>query len=551
MNSLTRRVKSEYLWLTTLRLLILGGALLIVSIYIERIGRPSYPLIYLFLLAILSSYIFYLILRGNISLRTVVYMVLSLDVLLETFIVYYTGGIQSDFTFLYFFTIVLASVFLLLKGSLFMAFLSAFLYGLTVYLEKAHVLPPNPFAALQMEGGMVLLKLYLNILFFFLVAVLSAYIAERMVSHGKELEITRKILKQVKLDTTAIIENIPSGLIAIDIWGNILYFNKAGRRILGLEGRVDFGELERNVPEFAEELKAILKGKRDHKRREIKLRNGVPLGLSHAYLYDENGEKRGAVVVFQDLTEYKEMEWELRRLDRLAAVGEFSAHLAHEIRNPLTAIRGSIEVLKDMTKNSGEASSLMDLVLEESDRLNRIVTDFLQFARIPAPSVGRFDVVSLIRKVVKKGRNFLVQGKDIDIEEEYGASEFMIEGDENQMEQVLVNLIKNAIDAIEKRGRVKVRFLKPGSIWRKLNGSTAEVPEDMIAIQVEDNGRGIPREKVDSIFEPFFTTKKGGTGLGLCVVQRIVSNHGGVVKVDSVEGRGTIFTLYLPIRRGS
>jgi two-component system sensor histidine kinase PilS (NtrC family) len=546
------RIRREFTWLTILRILTFGGAVFLGALYLKGVGVSLKPLFLLLFIALLSSYGFWLGLKTRIPIEVLFYSQLALDVLMETAIVYYTGGARSDFTFFYFFTIVLAAVFLLLKGSLIIAMLSTISYSLMVFLERYGVIPQSPFFLPGMENGFVLLKVYLNILFFFLVAVLSAYIAEKMVAHGRELEITKRILKQIKLDTTAIVENIPSGLIAIDSWGNVLYFNKVARKILNVEGKPHWTELHEKIPEFAQELSLILSGNRDHRRREIIIKKPdgkeIPLGLSHAYLYDESGQRRGAIVVFQDLSEYKEMEWELRRLDRLAAIGEFSAHLAHEIRNPLTAIRGSIEMLKGLTKDE-EAKSLMSLVLEESDKLNRIVTDFLRFARIPSPSKEKVDMVKILSRIERKIRAHIPEDKEIEIIEEFDIPSLSVKVDEGQIEQVIFNLLTNAVDAIEKRGKIFIRLKSPGSMWMKLNGEVVKVPEDRIAIQIQDTGSGIPQDVLKKIFEPFFTTKKGGTGLGLSVVQRIVSNHGGEIKVESKENGGTLFTIYIPLEK--
>ena len=546
-----RALKKEYLLLTLFRSITITVVVGVGIYFLRGYGELLRPLLGLVLLTYLTSYVFWISFKSGINLKFLIYVQLILDIFIQTALIHYTGGILSEFTFLYFFTIMQASLFLLLKGAVLTATLASIAYSALLILERnGRIIPILDYStAVTREGGFFLLKLYIHVLFFYLVAFLTSYVSEQLVKSGRELEITKRVLKQVKLDTSAILENIPSGLVALDMWGNILYFNRAAKKILGFSGRPHLMDMMEEAPEFAAELTNILLGQEKQKRREIEVKTAdgkeKPIGFNHAYLYDESGAKRGAIVVFQDLTEVKELEWEVRKLDRLAAIGEFSAHLAHEIRNPLTSIRGSIELLKEVNLD-GDARKLMELIIKESDRLNRIVTDFLEFAKLPPPKKEEIDLVATLNRILDLVSRSVSIDKKVRFIKEFDDTPLRLHADESQLEEVFLNLISNAVDAVQTEGEIYIRVVPPGAEVTRLNGDISRVPEDRVVVQIRDTGVGIDEAQVKKIFEPFFTTKAEGVGLGLSIVQRIIGNHGGEIKVESVKNRGTIFTIYLP-----
>jgi two-component system sensor histidine kinase PilS (NtrC family) len=250
-------------------------------------------------------------------------------------------------------------------------------------------------------------------------------------------------------------------------------------------------------------------------------------------LKDESGRKRGVIAVFQDLTEARKMQERMRKADRLAAIGELSAGIAHEIRNPLASISGSIEMLYNELELNGENKRLMELIIKESDRLDRIINDFLEFARLRAPSRDAVSVTRCLDDVfVLLGNTPAMQG-GLETEIRHLDGDVTVRIDEEQMKQVLFNLAINACEAMGGVGTLVVE--------------TARTEDGQVKITFADEGSGIGEEEAARLFEPFFTTKEGGTGLGLAIANKIVEAHGGRFEVQNRAQGGAEFSIVIPI----
>jgi two-component system sensor histidine kinase PilS (NtrC family) len=261
------------------------------------------------------------------------------------------------------------------------------------------------------------------------------------------------------------------------------------------------------------------------------------VGFNVAPLTSESDEIRGAVVIFQDLTEVYELEREVRRREKLSALGAMAAGLAHEIRNPLASIRGSAQVLAGEIEVDEAASRLLDIIRRESERLNRTLTDFLAFAR-PAPfSPSEFDVKQVISDAVALLKNSPEVGPNHKVVERYPNGPTTIVGDQNQIRQIFWNLARNALQAMPDGGNLKV--------------SVESIGAGGCRLEVEDEGVGIPKQQIARLFEPFSSTKPGGTGLGMAIVYQFVQDHGGRVTVDSTVGVGTRVGVELRARSES
>jgi two-component system sensor histidine kinase PilS (NtrC family) len=271
----------------------------------------------------------------------------------------------------------------------------------------------------------------------------------------------------------------------------------------------------------------------------------VQLGMTASLLKDEQDVVRGIILIFQDITKMTEMEEQVHRQERLATVGSLAAGIAHEIRNPLASISGSIQVLQGELHLQGDNERLMDIVLRETDRLNTIITEFLEYARpqadlsaITATGEGHnvllSDLFSETVMLLKNSRDY----RDGIIITSTVAADAMVKGDPQRLRQVFWNLLINACQAIQERGEI---FMSASTL-------TGDDDEAWCRIVIADTGSGISPENLDKIFDPFFTTKDsaGGTGLGLAIVYRIVEDHGGTIEVESQAGRGTAFTIKLP-----
>jgi two-component system sensor histidine kinase PilS (NtrC family) len=286
----------------------------------------------------------------------------------------------------------------------------------------------------------------------------------------------------------------------------------------------------------------------------------VPLGISTSLLSGPDNQPAGIIASFTDLTEWKSLQQKIRVYDRLAAVGQLSAGIAHEIRNPLTSISGSVEVLSNELKLNGSNKKLMDVVITESQRLNKILSEFLLYARIKPAIQSEVDLKLLTSDVtdfisnderMKPGIKLINELKD----------DITVSGDEEKIRQVLFNLIFNAIEAIDDHeGYIHINnkaeynnlgYTVTGDFDRPVRILTGHEIEnvlnsdDYLPLSVTDNGSGIPEDKIEKVFQPFYSTRSGGTGLGLAIVQRLAESMDGVLVFKTAAGKGTTFTIFL------
>jgi two-component system sensor histidine kinase PilS (NtrC family) len=383
-------------------------------------------------------------------------------------------------------------------------------------------------------------NIFLHILTFFLVAFVSGFLVERLKSKDKELADASQALRLAKLETDDILRHINSGLLTIDRDGKIIFFNRAAKEIMGFDeaearGR-DFREVFYDrMPQLADNLSEVLRTRQQNPRDEIEIINReghkIPLGISTSLLIDGSKKIRGLIAIFQDLTETKQWEEKIRAADKMAAVGELSAAIAHEIRNPLAAISGSVEVLSEELSVADENQRLMELIVRESSRLNNILSDFLLFARSKRVAFTKVELCHLVSDVVEVIRHHPSNRPGISLNVFSDESVAYVFGDEDQIKQVLINLIVNACQAID---------IESGDITIKI-----EIDNDnnTVMLKVIDNGPGIDKEIMPKILTPFFSTKKDGTGLGLAIVHRLAANLDIELSIQTESGMGTTFVL--------
>jgi two-component system sensor histidine kinase PilS (NtrC family) len=378
------------------------------------------------------------------------------------------------------------------------------------------------------------------LLIFYLVAFIAGYLAEHLVDRDRRLADTSRALRIARLETDDILRHLNSGLLTINADARITYFNRAAERILGyreeeVRGMLCHEVFAERMPGLVNCLMAGIVESTEHPRREIQIINAegisVPVGLSTSILTDEDGSLRGVIAIFSDLTRAKELETKVRAADRLAAVGELSASIAHEIRNPLAAISGSVEVLSGELDLNGENARLMELIVKESSRLNTILTDFLSYARIERPSYTKVELCHIIADVIKLLNHSHAANGKTEINFQADDSMVYVFGDEDLIKQLLLNLGVNACQAMEPDG---------GELTFRL---VANPERDAAELYVIDTGPGIPADRLKRIFEPFYSTKKGGTGLGLAIVHRIATALKLEIDCDSQLGEGTTFLI--------
>ncbi|MEE9279786.1 MAG: ATP-binding protein [Myxococcota bacterium] len=454
------------------------------------------------------------------------------DGCLITGLVYCSGGTASLFEFLYIIWIVHAAVTAGERGAL-LACASAMLgFGLMVLGEAGGWLPPfDQHPVIGFSSALSVVGLH-SVAFLF-TALLARRLAVQIQTGRRELHDLGELYQRI-------VDNVSSGLLTVNRQGEITSFNAEAARITGQSAEEVMGEpLAELFPTLAE-LFPTLPPESEGTRLQVRFRSRdgkeALLGMSISALRDSSGEEVGAILVFQDLTQIVEMEERLRRSERLSAVGQLAAGMAHEIRNPLASLSGAIELLSaDLPSEGQSAGRLKQIVQRETERLERLVSDFLRYAR---PAQGRIEKVALgelmdeIRELLRAG-DYADVRLDLEI-----PPDVCTKGDPDQLRQVFWNLVLNAVQSEPADGRVLVRTSVQEAGDAEGGGS--------VLIEVSDRGSGIPPEILERVFEPFFTTRAEGTGLGLATVHRVVEALGGELSVSSSLGEGTVVRVVLP-----
>jgi two-component system sensor histidine kinase PilS (NtrC family) len=527
-------------WVIGIRLLVailfLGSAAIIQLK--EEPPYPTGPLFSLLALTFALSALYLLLLPRVKRLHDFSGVQFAAELFLSTGLVYFTGGIESPLTFVYIFPIFGSGTLLGWREALLIASLGSIGFGLLIDFEFYGLIPHVGYAAgTYPPATSVLFRIFINIVAFFLVAVLSSHLAERLRETGKQLEAQRIDLRNLKTLYQDVIATIPSGIMTLDLEGHIIAFNATAERITGLEASEVIGLVytEGGLAEFPG-LKTFSTRERDPIPVEafeapFTRRDGtvLPIGVTYSSLRDAEGRLLGAVAIFQDLTERKQMEEQLRRADRLAAVGQLAASIAHEVRNPLAAISGSIQLLDEELKGHGRGR-LLTVILREADRLKLITGQFLDQVRMPGPQGSECDLVTSLEETL-----FLLQQSEecrpgIDIRFEKKVEALPVVADRDRLQQIFWNLGLNALQAMLEGGTLTV---------------VVGAEDGFGVVEFRDTGEGIPAEQLLQIFEPFYTTKGRGTGLGLSIAKRLVEDLGGRIEVRSWPGGGATFQIFL------
>jgi two-component system sensor histidine kinase PilS (NtrC family) len=521
--------------------LVVGAGLLIVQL--TNKDFPIWPICYLLVLSAVIGALHYAVFRLGLDHRKVLWSVLTADVFLATAIVHYSGGVTSPFCLIYCISIIAAAFLLEVYGGLGIALFASCCYiAYAVFQFSGTLMPPVSHNLGVLSSDPWIVKLYLDVSLFLLVGSVSGYLAERMKMKGKQLETAETELKQLRIDTDNILHNMSSGVLVVDSQQKVLTINPAAEEILDVkESDISSKSVSDAfglaMPELERELLDAFDLEEGKSRHEIMLNQeegkAIPLGISISIL-QANGRKRGVIAVFQDLSEVREMEVRMRKADRLAAVGALSAGIAHEIRNPLASISGSIEMLQNELQLDGEQKRLMKLITRESDRLDRIISDFLEFARMRPPTMRGMPVDTCIEDVLALLRTNTAISKGIEIRLIKSVEGAWVSIDEEQLRQVFLNLCINACESMRGKGRLMIDLAVDG--------------EDDLRISIQDEGPGIGEEAEKHLFEPFFTTKDGGTGLGLAIANKIIEAHNGRIAYRNRDEGGAEFSVVLPLK---
>ena len=554
-------------WMVGIRLVVITSVVLPYFLLQLASAEESREFSFLYLLAGLTygaSLIYIALLRllhGHWRAQALIQFVG--DLLLITGMVYYFGGVASPFSILYFIIIIVASALFQRATGFAVASLASFLYAATVVAlyfgwippsaETLHralpavvgsvsTLAPQELAqATSLPAWRLFYNLITHIFGFYTVAYLTTRLAQNISRAEQELQEKQLDLADLQVIHRDIVESVPSGLITCDLEGTVTSVNLAAEDILGRSREALLGKPVAATHLFTEEEWSEIKEFTSPDRRvrpEVTYQRGDSerhVGYSVTLLADAEGTRTGFILIFQDLSEWRQLQDELQLRERLAAVGELASGIAHEVGNPLAAISGSVQMLTTALEDDSAHRRLLDIILKESQRLDRTIKSFLQFARPKERSSVRFDIARLLSENVQLLINSPEVSSQHHLDLVVEPPSVTLIADPDQISQIFWNLARNSLRAMPGGGTLKVDGRVEGQEY---------------CIRFTDDGRGMNLEERGTMFHPFRSFFDGGSGIGMAIVYRIVEEHGGRLAVDSQPGQGTVITVALPLTPG-
>jgi two-component system, NtrC family, sensor histidine kinase PilS len=522
-------------WLGRVRFLIITvliGVIVVVWQW-SQIPLPLHTLIVLFATWYVFAALDVIVQRRLPDARWLAPFQISLDLLIITGVVYASGAQDSYFVSLYLLTILMGSILFSRRGTFLVAGLSFVLVGCMVELSYYGVIPRTTSsipAARTLESW-----LGINLFAFFAVAYLGSLLTQAIHRKGAELEQKNEALRDLQAFNRDIIESMRGGLLTTDLDGRIILLNRAGSEILGQGFGLLRGEKVADVFPGFWPVETDTGGWPLALRKEVEFKTpaGVIrfLGLSISPLRTGQDQSTGYVFNFQDLTELKRLEREVFTKERMAALGRLSAAIAHEIRQPLTAMTGALKELARLAPLEDDDKKLVQIVSRESQRLNQIITEFLDYSREKTYSFSDVDVVPLIEETLLLLERNVATATKVRIERVFVEPHLKAKADRDAIKQVFWNLCNNALRAMPNGGVLTV-------------GVDAE--SEIVRIRIRDTGTGFDPRMAVRMFEPFQSGFVGGTGLGLAIVYQILQAHKGVIRVETEPNKGSEFILELP-----
>ena len=473
--------------------------------------------------------------RGGEIPVAFLYVQILFDTLLVTWVVHLTGGSGSVFAPVYILVISVGALLLPLPGGVVVGFLSSLLYFADAVFGHGEAFSASIFLQMGLFG---------------LVAIITGLLGDRVRRAGIALGSVESQLQRLRINTDDILRNIKSGVLTVDGEGKLLYLNPAGESLLALEAEDwDGTPVLDAVARVSPDLGKVLRWSADERRplarfKAVARRDGqeITLGISTTVVPHDDTERPSVTAIFQDITNQEQLKALDRRADRLDAIAELSASLAHEIKNPLASIRSSVEQITKPTLAANDREFLGRLVLTESDRLSRLLTEFLEFSSVRLGTREEVDFAKLVRDCVAVVEQHPEAGDGVEIRTAGLDREVHIPGDGDLLHRAVFNLVLNAVQFSGANGVVQVE------VQDRPDGSSPGqgIVDSPVRFSVRDSGPGVDPKQVARIFDPFFTTRQGGSGMGLAVVHRAVEAHQGAVFVEAAPEGGAEFIIYLP-----
>lgn len=470
---------------------------------------------------------------------TFLYLQAVFDLLLVTAVVHVTNGSSSPFAALYILVIAMASFLVPAGGGLLVAAL-----GIALYFADVFFFLPSP-------RGDVDIGVWLQLSVIAVVAMVVRLLSVQMRESGAGKDLLVAALEQRRLQAEDILRNIRSGVVTVDVAGRLLYANPTAEHLLGIQlvdriGEPIIDSIRSVAPELAEAVQRAAEARVRTTRGEgivSTVAKRFPVGVTTTFTEHDDAEARTATAIFQDISDQKRLEALALRAERLEGIAELSASLAHEIRNPLAAIRSAVEQISRIPAVSDDQKTLTALVMRESDRLTRLLSEFLDFARVRVARADAVDLAYVARGAANLASAHPDKLESVTVTCVAPADEpLMVGGDEDLLHRAVFNLLLNAVQAAPHDSEVTIElargFVEPLPAGLSFAG-------DAVSLRITDAGSGIPPEIRAKMFDPFFTTKANGSGLGLAIVHRAIDAHRGHIFVDS-STKGTRFTVVLP-----
>jgi len=489
---------------------------------------------------------------GRRQLVSLAYVQLCGDALFAAALVFITGGTASVFTFFFSLTIVLAAIILFRAGAITLATLSSLLLlligmtemgilsesSLLTDMRLSGVGPLDPVGTEEQSITTIATNLVVNVVAFYVIAFLASYLADQLRRSDERIQESELSLEDLRALHRNIVASIQSGLITVNQSLQVTFFNGEAERITGYQSREI---LYQDITRYFSDLKQIFLNEDKIRGQTVELTSEVLRGKlcyvrwTISPLLDSRGARIGHVLIFDDETDVRHMQEQMKRDENFASLGRVAAAIAHEIRNPLASISGSIQLLRSTLDLEEDDRRLMEIVNRETDNLNSWITDFLMYAR---PRVGERVPIPIAPLIADSVAVLANDEHSTGIDVVFNPTDVAVTyGDPTYLKQVVWNVINNAVQAMEGQGRLTIEITER----REDKGVFHRVV-------FSDTGPGIPDSVLERLFEPFFTTKPNGTGLGLATVYRIVSEHGGFVTVDT-SAQGTTFLIDLPVHQ--
>ncbi|MBN1879808.1 hypothetical protein JW823_06830 [bacterium] len=535
--------------------LLLGTAIPLEVTGFYSVSRFLFPLV----ITILVMTIIYSGLLNILSnICTLAYIQLIGDILLATVIIMATGGIESPFSILFVVTVIVASYLIEKSGAFIIATLISISFGSLVFCQyhgwttwwpvktTGVLLPPPTFA---------IYIILVNLIGYYLTAILATSLSKRIRKMNILLKTRNVQFNYLWNLNRRVVNEIHSGLITMTKDGEILSVNPAAKKLLRFPQELqDVVRLEHVFPDYLVQSILRIAEMDQNVKRQINYQiehgdDATWLTIDVIILQRMERDPARLMLILNDVTDFKKLEEVKRKAQRWSTVSEVSAGMAHEIRNPLASISGSIEVLRDQLQLNDNQSRLMSIIIRESERLNKLITDFLDLSRPRRPEFSLVDVIAVLSEITILIKTCEAYKESIQIKFEKDEDHIEVELDKDQFAQVAWNLVKNALEAMPEGGVLTIRaeIKRQADVSKKILDFQPKPP--FFRLTVEDTGVGMTQEVISRIFDPFITFKRKGVGIGLAIVYRIAENHNAAIRVSSTPRKGASFIIDFPSRQ--